>query len=89
MTYDSILRPVKGGGKTYHRVVEIQDKCHLVRPPWHQMLTSRGPLGVVVQGNRVLMVIFRIMIMLADSIKLERATDHSGITSRIDLGSFR
>ena len=41
------------------------------------------------QGNRVLMVIFRIMLMLPDSIKLERATDHGGITSRIDPGSFR
>ena len=36
-----------------------------------------------------LMVIFRIMLMLPDSIKLERATDHGGITSRIDPGSFR
>ena len=45
-----------------------------------------GPLA---QGNRVLMVIFRIMLMLPDSIKLERATDHGGITSRIDPGSFR
>ena len=28
----------------------------------------------LLQGNRVLMVIFRIMLMLPDSIKLERAT---------------
>ena len=41
------------------------------------------------QGNRVLMIIFRIMLMLPDSIKRERATDHGGITSRIDPGSFR
>ena len=41
------------------------------------------------QGNRVLMIIFRIMLMLPDSIKRERATDHGRIASCIGTGSFR
>ena len=41
------------------------------------------------QGNRVLMIIFRIMLMLPDPIKRERATDHGGIASCIGTGSFR
>ena len=31
---------VKGGGKTYHSGVAVQDKCHLVRLPWYQIMTS-------------------------------------------------
>ncbi len=54
----------------------------------HMALNLAGEEGFG-QGNRVLMIIFRIMLMLPDSIKLERATDHGGITSRIDPGSFR
>ena len=42
-----------------------------------------------IQGNRVLMIIFRIMLMLSDSIKRERATDHGRIASCIGTGSFR
>ena len=49
------MRAVKGGGKTYHWVSlfrinvrpSVQHKCHLVRLPWYQMLTSWAQPEVV------------------------------------------
>ena len=95
------LSPPDGPPLTRHPQLNVPANSHQLGPRASLLILSRHlarnnhcrPIRLGACGAQSvsfgLIVIFRITLMWLDSTKRARATDHGGITSRIDPGSFR